>query len=149
MGRAVKFSCRLGWHLVAGRLHAWVRLIRPIMSMVAWLTMATPAVAQSHHPLAQQPSAGSTSTGHPAPERPRFGLVLSGGGARGLAHVGVLKVLERERIPVGKPRDVWHGAKKLGASIYLGGDTAFGPVYLAADTSPKIGPTLMLFVGRP
>lgn len=32
--------------------------------------------------------------------RPRIGLVLSGGGARGLAHVGVLKVLERERIPV-------------------------------------------------
>lgn len=29
-----------------------------------------------------------------------LGLVLSGGGARGLAHVGVLKVLERERIPV-------------------------------------------------
>jgi predicted acylesterase/phospholipase RssA len=32
--------------------------------------------------------------------RPRIGLVLSGGGARGLAHVGVLKVLEAERIPV-------------------------------------------------
>ncbi|MET0518061.1 MAG: patatin-like phospholipase family protein, partial [Burkholderiaceae bacterium] len=32
--------------------------------------------------------------------RARIGLVLSGGGARGLAHVGVLKVLERERIPV-------------------------------------------------
>lgn len=32
--------------------------------------------------------------------RPKIGLVLSGGGARGLAHVGVLKVLERERIPV-------------------------------------------------
>ncbi|QPF75504.1 patatin [Roseateles sp. DAIF2] len=32
--------------------------------------------------------------------RPRLGLVLSGGGARGIAHVGVLKVLERERIPV-------------------------------------------------
>ena len=28
------------------------------------------------------------------------GLVLGGGGARGAAHVGVLKVLERERIPV-------------------------------------------------
>ncbi|MBH1987569.1 MAG: patatin-like phospholipase family protein [Burkholderiales bacterium] len=36
----------------------------------------------------------------PADARPRIGLVLSGGGARGLAHVGVLKVLERERIPV-------------------------------------------------
>ena len=32
--------------------------------------------------------------------RPRVGLVLSGGGARGLAHVGVLKVFERAHIPV-------------------------------------------------
>ena len=32
--------------------------------------------------------------------RPRIGLVLSGGGARGLAHIGVLKVLEREHIPI-------------------------------------------------
>ncbi|QSX74744.1 patatin-like phospholipase family protein [Lysobacter arenosi] len=31
---------------------------------------------------------------------PCVGLVLGGGGARGSAHVGVLKVLERERIPV-------------------------------------------------
>jgi len=30
----------------------------------------------------------------------RVGLALSGGGARGLAHIGVLKVLEREGIPV-------------------------------------------------
>ncbi|HEY4079991.1 MAG TPA: patatin-like phospholipase family protein [Burkholderiaceae bacterium] len=35
-----------------------------------------------------------------AENQPRLGLVLSGGGARGLAHVGVLKVLEREHIPV-------------------------------------------------
>ena len=35
----------------------------------------------------------------PAP-RPKIALVLSGGGARGLAHVGVLQVLERERIAV-------------------------------------------------
>jgi len=32
--------------------------------------------------------------------RPSVGLVLSGGGARGLAHIGVLRVLEREGIPV-------------------------------------------------
>lgn len=31
---------------------------------------------------------------------PRVGLVLSGGGARGAAHVGVLKVLEEQRIPI-------------------------------------------------
>ncbi|HKQ84147.1 MAG TPA: patatin-like phospholipase family protein [Steroidobacteraceae bacterium] len=32
--------------------------------------------------------------------RPRVGLVLSGGGARGVAHVGVLKVLEDMHVPV-------------------------------------------------
>ncbi|MEL1265889.1 patatin-like phospholipase family protein [Pseudoxanthomonas putridarboris] len=32
--------------------------------------------------------------------RPRTCLVLGGGGARGAAHVGLLKVLERERVPV-------------------------------------------------
>lgn len=32
--------------------------------------------------------------------RPVIGLALSGGGARGLAHIGVLKVLEREGIPI-------------------------------------------------
>jgi NTE family protein len=31
---------------------------------------------------------------------PRIGLALSGGGARGLAHVGALQVLEAERIPI-------------------------------------------------
>ena len=34
------------------------------------------------------------------PERPRIGLVLSGGGARGIAHIGVLRTLERLRVPV-------------------------------------------------
>src|SRR5688500_15578430 len=33
-------------------------------------------------------------------KRPTVGLVLSGGGARGFAHIGVLKVLEANRIPV-------------------------------------------------
>ena len=36
----------------------------------------------------------------PGAERPEIGLVLSGGGARGSAHVGVLKVMEELRIPV-------------------------------------------------
>ncbi len=33
-------------------------------------------------------------------KRPKIGLVLSGGGARGFAHIGVLKVLEENNIPV-------------------------------------------------
>ena len=39
--------------------------------------------------------AGPTTDG-----RPRIGLVLSGGGARGLAHVGVIQVLEEMKIPI-------------------------------------------------
>lgn len=35
-----------------------------------------------------------------AKHRPKIGLVLAGGGALGMAHVGVLKVLEANRIPV-------------------------------------------------
>jgi NTE family protein len=50
----------------------------------------------------------SVTTGVPAQEaspaaaepRPRIGLVLSGGGARGAAHIGVLKVLEENRVPI-------------------------------------------------
>lgn len=36
----------------------------------------------------------------PVEDRPRIGLALGGGGARGGAHIGVLKVLEELRIPV-------------------------------------------------
>ena len=35
-----------------------------------------------------------------SPGRPRVGLVLSGGGARGFAHIGVLRVLEEMRVPI-------------------------------------------------
>lgn len=35
-----------------------------------------------------------------ADERPKIGLALSGGAARGVAHVGVLRVLEELRVPV-------------------------------------------------
>jgi NTE family protein len=45
-------------------------------------------------PLAIADDHGSTTA------RTRIGLVLGGGGARGAAHVGVLKVLEELRIPV-------------------------------------------------
>jgi NTE family protein len=36
----------------------------------------------------------------PQPRRPKIGVVLGGGGAKGAAHIGVLKVLEELRIPV-------------------------------------------------
>lgn len=45
-------------------------------------------------------TASSAAAQTPVEMRPRIGLALSGGGARGLAHVGVIKVLEELHIPV-------------------------------------------------
>lgn len=56
------------------------------------LASAAQAVAESSDTV---PVAGT----HDSP-RPRIGLVLSGGGARGAAHIGVLKALEEMRVPV-------------------------------------------------
>lgn len=57
----------------------------------AWACCLLMAAAAS----AEEPAADAGAT-----TRPRIGLVLSGGGARGLAHVGVLKVLEEQRVPI-------------------------------------------------
>lgn len=55
----------------------------------------------------------------PILNRERIGLVLSGGGAKGAAHIGVLEVLEENRIPV----DIVTGTS-MGA--YVGGVYAMG-----------------------
>src|SRR5690349_14311284 len=54
---------------------------------VFWLGVCVSSPAQQVPPSGQAP-------------RPRIGLVLSGGGARGAAHIGVLKVLEQNHVPV-------------------------------------------------
>src|SRR5512134_3021889 len=49
------------------------------------------------HAAADNPAALLTTD---ANARPRVGLVLAGGGAKGGAHVGVLKVMEEMNVPV-------------------------------------------------
>jgi NTE family protein len=51
-------------------------------------------------PAWQGAAAEPEETVHVPAARPKIGLVLGGGGARGGAHIGVLKELERLRIPV-------------------------------------------------
>ena len=58
------------------------------------LALATLALLLASAAGAQVP-APVAAAGHP-----RIGLALSGGGARGVAHVGVLKVLDEMRIPI-------------------------------------------------
>jgi NTE family protein len=47
-------------------------------------------------PIRSSDAPAATAT----PQRPRVGLVLAGGGAKGGAHVGVLKVLEEMHVPI-------------------------------------------------
>ena len=61
-------------------------------------------------------------------EQPRIGLALSGGGARGLAHIGVLKVLEREEVMV----DLLAGTS-MGGMIAAGYAAGFDTAYLEQE----------------
>lgn len=61
------------------------------VALLLWLY----AVGAQSRPTREAPDPETEET-----RRPRTCLVLGGGGARGAAHIGVLKVLERERIPV-------------------------------------------------
>jgi NTE family protein len=82
---------------------------------------------------AEDPAAGS---------RPRVCLVLAGGGARGTAHIGVIKVLEELRVPV----DCIAGTS-IGALI----GAAYATGLSAADMEKTIAGlnTERLFVDRP
>jgi NTE family protein len=72
-----------------GNWSAYWRKSAIILTLALFLGAATtPAIAEDTEGAGQ------------AKRRPRIGLVLSGGGARGAAHIGVLKVLEELRVPV-------------------------------------------------
>ena len=67
-----------------------------------------------------------------AAERPKIGLALSGGGARGAAHIGVLKELERQRISVDYIAGTSIGA--IVGGMYASGMTTEDMEQVLADT---------------
>ena len=77
-----------------------------------------------------------------AQPRPRIGLVLSGGGARGAAHLGVLKVLEELRVPV----DFVAGTS-MGAIV--GGAYASGSTVVELEASLRNTSAAALFRDQP
>jgi NTE family protein len=56
-------------------------------------------------------------------------------------------------VEAGKAWQQWSRAKeaswRTGNSLYIGADTALGPVYAAIGNAQGVRPTFMLFVGRP
>lgn len=67
--------------------------LRRLAGRLSFLALALTAVPAAATCLATQGPDG-------APARPKIGLALSGGGARGGAHIGVLKALEDLRVPI-------------------------------------------------
>jgi NTE family protein len=67
--------------------------MRPACIALLWSLAAFPACRSVPPPV---PSPASAT---PQP-KPRIALVLGGGAARGFAHVGVIRALEQERIPI-------------------------------------------------
>ena len=67
-------------------------------------------------------SASFAAAGDEEGDRPRIGLVLGGGGARGAAHIGVLQELERLRVPVDAIAGTSMGA--IVGGLYASGTTA-------------------------
>jgi NTE family protein len=101
----------------------------------ALLVVSTAATAQPASPPA-------LSASPPSAARPKVGLVLSGGGARGAAHVGVLKVLEELRVPV----DVIVGTS-MGSIV--GGSYASGHSVAEMERDIATITTANLFTDRP
>lgn len=77
------------------------------------------ALFTANHALSADEAAAVTASSN---SRPRIGLVLSGGGARGAAHVGVLKVLDELRVPIDAIAGTSMGAVVGG--LYASGMTA-------------------------
>lgn len=69
-----------------------------ILASAALLLLPAMTVPAAEAAVRPEVAAGASVT--PVQSRPRIGLVLGGGGAKGAAHVGVLTVLEELRIPV-------------------------------------------------
>ncbi len=66
-----------------------------------------------------------------APKRKTVGLALSGGGARGPAHLGALRVLEREKIPIDVVAGVSAGS--IVGALYCAGVTLQDMLYAIGD----------------
>ncbi|MGI9341756.1 MAG: patatin-like phospholipase family protein [Gammaproteobacteria bacterium] len=73
------------------RAHRWRRLCATLLS-VSLLLFLNQSAAIAEPAMAEAVS--------PTKTRPRIGLVLGGGGAKGTAHIGVIQVLDELRIPI-------------------------------------------------
>ncbi|HEX9207734.1 MAG TPA: patatin-like phospholipase family protein [Steroidobacteraceae bacterium] len=74
--------------------------MRPRTRAGQWLALMAGAVVAVASVPTQALADEVAAAGQPSTRRPRIGLALGGGGAKGAAHVGVITLLEDMRIPI-------------------------------------------------
>lgn len=105
-----------------------------LAGLVAATGLALPTAASAAEPTTAQQTERSG--------RPRICLVLSGGGARGAAHIGVLRVLEEMRVPI-------HCVAGTSMGALVGGAFATGMPINEMDEITKAITTELIIQERP
>ena len=122
------------------------------------LTFLLPTFASAQEKDASTPA---PQTGHQSP-RPKIGIALEGGGALGLAHIGVLQWFEQHHIPVdyiagtsmgglvgglyavGKtPNELQELVEEQSWDIIIGGQTPYGDLSYRRKEDARAYPTFI------
>ena len=88
---------------------------------------------------AATPPAPAPAPAPAAVRKPKIGLALGGGAARGFAHIGVIKMLESQGIV--PDYVVGTSAGAVVGSLYAGGNDAFAMQKIAVSSTRRSSPT--------
>lgn len=98
--------------------------------------MLSPSKPPEKPAVVAQPPAPAPTPTPVAPRKPKIGLALGGGAARGFAHIGVIKMLESQGIV--PDYVVGTSAGAVVGSLYAGGFDAFAMQKIAVQLDEKI-----------
>src|SRR5579872_3805214 len=113
-------------------LHCPTRCTRIALSLILSALLSPAGLTQDVSAPAQSPSA--TPSQATQPHRPRIGLALSGGGALGLAEIGVIQWMEENHIPVDRVAGTSMGS--IIAAMYA---TGMSPAEMRRSEERRVG----------
>jgi NTE family protein len=105
-----------------------------VTALLSGCAMLSPSKPPEKPAVAAQPPAPAPTP--VAPRKPKIGLALGGGAARGFAHIGVIKMLESQGIV--PDYVVGTSAGAVVGSLYAGGFDAFAMQKIAVQLDEKI-----------
>ena len=107
-----------------------------VAALLSGCAMLSPSKPPEKPAVVAQPPAPAPAPTPVAPRKPKIGLALGGGAARGFAHIGVIKMLESQGIV--PDYVVGTSAGAVVGSLYAGGFDAFAMQKIAVQLDEKI-----------